>query len=65
MKVKVEEVRQAYYKESRDRISFTYNLYIDDIYERSFNSQDAATNYISYLKSKKNDYEKTIIEEEI
>jgi hypothetical protein len=65
MKIKVVEVRQAYYKEGRDRISFTYNLYIDDIYERSFHLQDAAINYISYLKEKKNDYEKTIIEKEI
>ncbi len=65
MKIKVVEVREAYYKEGRDRISYTYLLYINDIFEKSFFSQDAATNYISYLKSKKNDYKKTIIEEEI
>ena len=65
MKVKIVESRQAYYKEGRDRISYLYLLYIDDVFEQSFYSQDAATNYISYLKEKKNDYEKTIIEEEI
>jgi hypothetical protein len=65
MKVKVVESRQAYYKDGRDRISYIYLLYIDDVFEQSFHSQDAAVNYISYLKEKKNDYEKTIIEEEI
>jgi hypothetical protein len=65
MKVTIKEVREAVYKDYRSIITYKYKLYIHGIYEITFNSETAASNYIKYLEEQKKDYEKVIIEKEI
>ena len=70
MKIKLNEIRRAKFISlsgipPRCRIDFTYSLKVDNDDSIIFYSEESAKEYIKYLQEIKNNYEKTIIEEEI
>lgn len=69
MKVIVKEIKKAsfYLWGGKPILStdYSYEIYVDNILEKTFYDEDSIEKYIEYLEEKKKDYQKVIKEIEI